>query len=325
MKNRHGKKGEEPMEKIIENTLSNDRQTLNALVLNHYVKEYKHLVPGGVLDKSIRKVERVDKIQSDATVIQSLICKEMGLSSPDIMPVLFKNKSILSGIINIDSIEQVSDVLRADKYHNIMNNILFQEDIKQKLNCENLPKAERDFLKRLYLLSFFTKEGNRPIDRIFFGEYNHFSEHFSDEALRELIKIRIAKLATFDSSNSLKSNYYKLNDIWAVDKVFPVEAIVEKKDLKSALKGNRLDLLYQTEFSPLPLNFRAVLSLIKNNEKANEVFSKNQVAEVVSDLSKKSIFKLESELNEKTGISVNSDYLVAVDKQINDICNELSK
>lgn len=314
------------MENIVKNRVADDKQSLKILVLNHYVKDYKNLRPYGVLDEDIKKIEKVDKEISDANVVQSLICKKLGLSSPDIMQVLSKKKdsSILTGIINIDEVDNILDFLKADKYHRVMNNVLFQEDIKQRLDSDELTKAERDFLKKMLLFSYFSKEGNRPIDRIFFGEYNRFNELFSEEALAEIIKTRIAKLATFDTTNNLKGTYYKINDKFKVDKIYPVLTGTNKKSLVKACSGERENLLYQTEFAPLPLNLRAVLNEIKTNEKSSEVLNKNQIGQIVEDLSSQSIYKTEKEFYEQTGISVDSKYLQAVDSQIDDICQELS-
>ena len=305
-------------------------------VLRHYFKNDKKLEKLGVVDfvdgtKGYLRVE--SKAKDDADILQSLLFKALNFDTPSYMPVDLENgktalirndlakdeksllNSILKGTRKINVNDLVSNTVLAEDFHNIMNKNLFIFDLKE--HFEEAPSIlERILIKRELTKSISAKSGNRPIDAIFTGEYNRFVDFFEKKAQVELIKARLIRMATFTTNNDLKTNLYNLNVLSAVDKVIPISSGVNEKDINLVNKGRKNEVgSYRTEFSSKPLSLEKTVKEIKNNEKIERVFSKEDRSKFTNELWTTSAMRLARDYEDMTNYSFSHTYKSAVESQ----------
>lgn len=297
---------------------------LSFLVLNHYVKEYENVKPQGILDIS-NGTKQVSERQCDANILFSLICEKLGVSAPDILPVYSacREKTIISGVLDIPKVEDNQEIQLARHFHDMLNNSFYEIDVLNKLSVEDLKKSERENLIKELILSRLSVEGKRPVDFLFLKNNSYFLRFFSDEALKDLIKIRVAKIATFDTSNAPSTIYKFDKNLGIVVRVMAMRNISSNKILNQACKGEKVNLRFDTEFSLKSQTLGGVLSSIKENSMVKEILDYKDIDEIVSNLQEESVSKIVSKFYNKTGINLDKPYVNAVSHQVDDICESL--
>ena len=305
---------------------ANSKKSLSFLVLNHYVKEYENIKPQGALDLS-SGTKQVSKMQCDASILFNLISKNLGLTAPDILPVYSssRNKTIVSGVLEVPNLEENQEIQLARHFHDMLNNSFYEIDVLNKLSVENLKKSERENLIKELILSRLSVEGKRPVDFLFLKNNSYSLRFFSDEALKDLIKIRVAKMATFDTTNSPSAIYKYNKKLGLVENVFALKNISSKMTLDQVSQGRKDGLKYDNEFCLKPQTFKEALCSIKDNPQIKEFLGKEDLGEIVNNLQRESVNKIASKLYIKTGLKLDSLLVDAVSHQVDDICDTLTK
>lgn len=300
------------------------KKDLSFLVLNHYVKDYENVKPQGVLDIS-NGTKQVSERQCDANILFSLICEKLGVSAPDILPVysVSREKTIISGVLDIPKVENNQEIELARHFHNMLNSSFNKVDILNKLLSKDLENAEREKLANKLILSKIATDGKRPVDLLFSKNYMYSSRFFSDEALKDLIKIRVAKIATFDTSNAPSAIYKFDKNLGIVDRVMAMKNISSNRVLNLVCNGEKANIMFDTEFSLKSQTLCGALNSIKQNPMVKEILDCKDIDEMVSNLQKESISKIANKFYYKTGIMLDKPYVNAVSHQVDEICEGL--
>ncbi len=313
-------------EKMQEN---NKIEGLNLLVLRHYIKEYSDLKPQGALPSDFDVgIKEVSKLECDANVMYSLICEKLGLYSPDILPIYSNNwkKTIVSGVINVPTAKDIEEIKKAKVFHYYLNNGYYKTSLLNSLSkAENLTESKKENLNVKLILSNIALDGKRPVDILFSPVSENASTFFSGEALKDLIKIRVAKLATFDVTNKLDSLYKMDNASGIVDRVLPIKNSSDSKTLDAVIKGERHKLKYDTELFIDPLTCPQAIRMIKEKNTVGQVVSRRELSDIANNLQSENVKDLANRFYAKTGMKINDKYVDAVSRQVDFISESLSR
>lgn len=293
-------------------------ENLNLLVLSHYVEEYKGVKAHGRLSDAVKaNIQQVSKLECDSNIMFNLLCHKLGINAPDILPIATENNeaSIVSGILQIDNIKSEKDIYSAYNFHNRLNEDFDYRKVLESANMENNQRAI-DILRNF-------ADGDRLVDKIFSKGALDTHINFSDKALIDLFKIRLARMATFDTTSNL-SNIYKLDHMWStVDEVLATKNDANLSDINQGLSGERL--MYKNEFNLTPLYSADLIKTANKNSILQSVLDKEQKDEIVESLSTFNTKEEVENFADKTGLKVDAQLADCVSRNKDNICEELVK
>ena len=273
------------------------------------------------------------KEESDANILQGYIAKELGLVTPYIYPRYNaeNDKIIVTGEMELPKTNKYK-VVFGNEYNSILSLKTFMELGDKFAENKSLNQVEEKIFSKTYSKGILEKNNeDKPVDEFLNSDYQgYFNSYFEKKAIRDIVKSRVARIATFDRSLTPSANLYCTDTkTHKVTNVFPVYNNIDRMTIYSQncdKDTSKIVDKYQSEFSKKALPLKSLIKCIKENELVQEAFGKDGLKDLGEDLGKISTREYEKEYAESSsGYEICKHYSDFVNAKIVEVANELTK
>ena len=263
------------------------------------------------------------KKQEDMNITQSLLFEKLNLIYPELLPIEsyegkremlmsdmtkgnIKDPFLIEFLNNNPCVILEGDHLFWRTYDHLQESLLEYFAKHLDIFCAFLKETMSKATKNE---EYFSTEGEKNIPHAIFTKENEWIINgFTDKAVVNFAKARLARMSTFDSVNDLTASafFFDMNNF--ISDVVGLSGGYNNYDSKIKLSN----IWYETEFSKHPTKLKTAVKRIKENEILKEVFSYRERASFSEELNNVDIKALAEEYENKTNYHINKNYIEAV-------------
>lgn len=334
-------------------------------IFRHYIQGIEGIDLNNI---EVCKKEHIDtpkvvlKEENDANIVQAYIATKLGLKAPNIKPVysLQDEKIVMQSEFELPKGLNRNRLISGEEYGTYMNYGAFVEICEKLTESDRLSESEKDIYdyiskkievamkKYISSQSFDNEESlynlhtnvvDKDIEQIVEGNVADdflnqdkvyaFSRFFEQKAIRDIVKSRLARIATFDRSLVSGNNLYYTNRKRIVTDVFPMLNNINRLTIYTQncdKDTSNLSDMYQSEFSKKALPISEIAQKIKQSDVVSDAFGKDGIREMADSLSEISLSSFAKEYSEQNaGYEISKKYTTAVEGKISEIVEELKR